>query len=90
MQIIVFIRLGSLFLTMCQFHNSLEVEVHIIYTVYNYHYTNLTFVSVCVCNGRSPEAVRPRLKTFFFFAKLQLDATSGTPPTLSAKALAPG
>ena len=47
-------------------------------------------VCVCVCDGRSPEAIRPRLKTFFFFAKLQLDATSGTPPTLSAKALAPG
>ena len=47
-------------------------------------------VCVCVSDGRSPEAVRPRLKTFFFFAKLQLDATSETPPTLTAKALAPG
>ena len=56
-------------------------------------------VCVCVCerererereSGRSPEAIQPRLETFFFFAKLQLDATSGTPPTLPAKALAPG
>ena len=44
-------------------------------------------VCVCVCeSGRSPDAIRPRLKRFFFSAELRLDATSGSPPALPAKA----
>ena len=73
-------------------HNKLHVY---------YHYTKHTFVRSCVCvcvcvyvcvcvSERLPEAVRPRLISFFFFAKLQMDATSGIPPTLPTKALAPG
>ena len=31
---------------------------------HSYHYTNLTFVSECVCeSGRSTEAIRPEIKT---------------------------
>ena len=36
-----------------------------------------------VSNGRLPEAIQPRLKTFFFSAKRQLDATSGSPSEYS-------
>ena len=54
-----------------------------------YHYTKITVVRVCVC-GRSPEAIQPRLKPFFFSAKLELDTTSRSPLTLPAKALALG
>ena len=59
---------------------------------WHYHYTKITFVHPCVCvlaceydSGRLP--FNHDSKTFFFFAKLQLDATSGISPTLPAKVL---